>query len=725
MNELILKNKTRVCSALRQALIAAGLAIGLAAAMAPAGAQAAWNFLQGDKNYTFADGDGKAWVIHAYTMVGSHTFTPPPGIEEVDVLVVGGGGGGGYHNNGAGGGGGAGGLVFEENVSVSGAVSLTVGAGGAGGRDGVGTPAGQGENGTNSVFGSLDAAIGGGGGAVGPVGNAESGNTGGSGGGNSSGTNQPTPAIGTPGQGNSGGIGAPTSALKRRSGGGGGGAGSVGDDAEEATSPDDGKGGDGGEGRNLAPYFGVLIGDDGWFAGGGGGGCSKPGLGGVGGGGDGGSRTDPIQAPAAGMPSTGGGGGGSRGVEETDLGGADGGSGIVVVRYEVQGFYAAGEPDGDDTTVTGDPDNPYETVAAAIAAADLYPGPLPAVVILLTGDFSDQGAVDTSGTTKNVPVFVQQGEVADSFASFDSDTPLWIQEGSTLQVVGDMTVDDETAVAGLLQTAGNLTRTGGDYAQGPDGVVELYGDEDTTLGGFTDGDNLGTLHINKEINTDVPTVTLTDEVRVNQLLLTNGIIVTGTQNLVLINRDGDTEDAGIALSSADREEQQNSQEPGDYANNPEEPGGMSYILGTLTRVIRPSLTAPIHYYPVVDPGDATDGFGFFSIQTTETGPDEDIELAVSTHAGESNKGGGITAIERTWSLLWDNEPAATIEADLEFYFEQGDNPTGFDEYQAAYWLGGMWFSGGATSTSDITPAAVCLTHGVSLHRGRPDAGNSF
>ncbi len=25
----------------------------------------------------------------------------------------------------------------------------------------------------------------------------------------------------------------------------------------------------------------------------------------------------------------------------------------------------------------------------------------------------------------------------------------------------------------------------------------------------------------------------------------------------------------------------------------------------------------------------------------------------------------------------------------------------------------------------ITPAAVCLTHGVSLHRGRPDAGNSF
>ena len=32
---------------------------------------------------------------------------------------------------------------------------------------------------------------------------------------------------------------------------------------------------------------------------------------------------------------------------------------------------------------------------------------------------------------------------------------------------------------------------------------------------------------------------------------------------------------------------------------------------------------------------------------------------------------------------------------------------------------------GLAAESVITPAAVCLTHGVSLHRGRPDAGNSF
>ncbi len=35
------------------------------------------------------------------------------------------------------------------------------------------------------------------------------------------------------------------------------------------------------------------------------------------------------------------------------------------------------------------------------------------------------------------------------------------------------------------------------------------------------------------------------------------------------------------------------------------------------------------------------------------------------------------------------------------------------------------FAGGTFVGTYITPAAVCLTHGVSLHRGRPDAGNSF
>ncbi len=52
---------------------------------------------------------GESFVIHRYTTVGSTTFTPPDGVDEVEYLIVGGGGGGGanpsYSTAPAGGGG--------------------------------------------------------------------------------------------------------------------------------------------------------------------------------------------------------------------------------------------------------------------------------------------------------------------------------------------------------------------------------------------------------------------------------------------------------------------------------------------------------------------------------------------------------------------------------------------------------------------------------------------
>ena len=81
-------------------------------------------------------------------------------LTAVEVLVVAGGGGGGSFN---GGGGGAGGLIYNSNFAVTPGTQLaaTVGDGGAA-RAG-GSDDGPGNNGANSVFGSLTAYGGGGG----------------------------------------------------------------------------------------------------------------------------------------------------------------------------------------------------------------------------------------------------------------------------------------------------------------------------------------------------------------------------------------------------------------------------------------------------------------------------------------------------------------------------------------------------------------------------------
>jgi PKD repeat protein len=240
-----------------------------------------------------------------WNTTGSNNWTVPANVTLIDYLVIAGGGNGGGFN-GPGGGGGAGGLLNGYNFSVSGNISLNVGAGGAGARGTYG-----GLSGSNTTFSNLTAIGGGGAGGFSTAALA-----GGSGGGAGGYTATYNPANGTSGQGNRGGI---NSAGGLYSGGGGGGSGQPGYNYTGSAS---GSGGNG----TLLSFTGTAT----YYAGGGGGSAtsqgSQRGLGGAGGGGAGGAQYN--FGGIAGDPNTGGGGGGSH----TAAGGA-GGSGVVIIRY--------------------------------------------------------------------------------------------------------------------------------------------------------------------------------------------------------------------------------------------------------------------------------------------------------------------------------------------------------------------------------------------------------
>ena len=244
--------------------------------------------------------------IHTFTTVGTSTFTPATS-GLVEVLVVAGGGAGG---RGIGGGGGAGGIIYQTNYSVAGGTTVTVGNGGNYATNG------DGANGLNSVFGSLTAIGGGVGGNPVGVGN------GGSGGGARGQTAGQLPGTGTAGQGNAGGNSYNGNAFA----GGGGGAGAIGGDANASGY---------GNGGNGLVYS--ISGTQVYYAGGGGGGsigAGSSGTGGLGGGGTGGTN---FAFPSVGAANTGGGGGGgSNGGGINAYNPANGGSGIVIVRYPIQ-----------------------------------------------------------------------------------------------------------------------------------------------------------------------------------------------------------------------------------------------------------------------------------------------------------------------------------------------------------------------------------------------------
>ena len=256
------------------------------------------------------------------------TWTAPTGVTNIEVLVVAGGGGGGpcgptSARYGAGGGG-AGGLIYNAAFSVTPGNSYTVTVGGGGSGAQTGTV--NGTNGSNSIFGSLTAIGGGGGGYdTGPSGsNGSSGGSGGGGAPAASSGSVGQGGAGTAGQGFSGGT---NYGASYSGGGGGGGAGGRGGDGRGSNGGN--VGGGGGIGLNFN-----ISGTATYYAGGGGAGIftsGTPGRGGLGGGGDGGALgTNGNNATA----STGGGGGGASGNVGATVGG-NGGSGIVIIRYNV------------------------------------------------------------------------------------------------------------------------------------------------------------------------------------------------------------------------------------------------------------------------------------------------------------------------------------------------------------------------------------------------------
>lgn len=254
--------------------------------------------------------------IHTFT--SSSNFVLPTGIStDVEYLIVGGGGAGGGSD--AGGGGGAGGYQTGTVSSLSaGTYSITVGAGGSG------NPAGQGGDGQNSTFPAVPtSSVGGGGGGKGNSG-SQNGRSGGSGGGG--GWGRRAGGSGSPGQGNPGGYGngPVVGGGPSTSGGGGGG------HAQAGAGYDNAPTGVVGNGGNGSPSS--ITGSPVYYSGGGGAGTDG-GLstGGQGGGGAGG-RGSPVTQAFPGTANRGGGGGGGRGYGGGQS--SNGGSGIVIVRYD-------------------------------------------------------------------------------------------------------------------------------------------------------------------------------------------------------------------------------------------------------------------------------------------------------------------------------------------------------------------------------------------------------
>ena len=269
--------------------------------------------------------------VHSFTGDGCFVVSAGAGPEsKVDYLVVAGGGGGGGQ-----GGGGAGGhrTSFPSpgcnagTISVSAATGtypITVGGGGVAGAN----PNGNGVagSGSNSVFLTITSAGGGGGQhGTGNV-NGADGGSGGGGGYYGTGGSGNTPPVSPP-QGNNGGTG-DTSGSGTARGGGGGGASAVGSNAAPGA---------GGAGGNGSPN--TITGSDVTRAGGGGGGgdSRSPGKsGGSGGSGGGGAgQGGGGDGGTAGTSNTGG-GGGAAGYGGGFNDGANGGKGIVILRYKFQ-----------------------------------------------------------------------------------------------------------------------------------------------------------------------------------------------------------------------------------------------------------------------------------------------------------------------------------------------------------------------------------------------------
>lgn len=241
----------------------------------------------------------------------------------VEYLIIGGAGGGGTNkgttNQGAGGG--SAGQVLTGTMAILRGQSITfsVGAGGRGGKTLTWTNT-YGEDGSDTVFGSITARNGAGGGAAKDTIANSTGRTGHHGGG--TGSPASNSAIGrVNGLSNRSGGGVPANGWANGAGGGGGaGAGGSGSDGIYM-----GGGGVGGPGISSS-----ITGQARMYAGGGAGSAASAQAAAAGGSGVGGTGGTDATGGTAGAPNTGSGGGGSR--QSNQPGGA-GGSGVIVIAY--------------------------------------------------------------------------------------------------------------------------------------------------------------------------------------------------------------------------------------------------------------------------------------------------------------------------------------------------------------------------------------------------------
>jgi hypothetical protein len=311
-----------------------------------------------------------------------HTFTGPGTFSVaslaqcsanniVDYVVVAGGGGGGAGFSSGAGGGGGGGFRYYANTTTNpqacgpalpinnfpSGTSITVTATGfpiavgGGGAAAPTSPSSVATSGVASTFSTITSAGGGGGGSEGSGYQGAAGGSGG-GGGYHSGTGGSgagnTPPVSPP-QGNAGGNFGGPSPGDRMGGGGGGGIQGGYNGAPGAPAPLRGNGGAGGGVKGFGTS-GESCGSHYYFSGGGGGQSQfnprgNPGnpasvaQGGLGGGGNGACTCSPVSAlqiAGAGTANTGGGAGGYVGPNGSQSPAANGGSGIVMIRYKFQ-----------------------------------------------------------------------------------------------------------------------------------------------------------------------------------------------------------------------------------------------------------------------------------------------------------------------------------------------------------------------------------------------------
>lgn len=273
--------------------------------------------------------ESQGYRIHTFTSSG--TFTVTKGQAEVEYVVVAGGGAGGADDGGGGGAGGyrssvqdeasGGGSSAENKLLVTqGSYTITIGAGCPGVEHVQSRSSSQGGN---TTFGTITSAGGGMGGHTDGVGTGYIGSAGGSGGGNHQAPNDAPAGSGTTGQGYAGGRGDGNLDGLVWAGGGGGA-------SETGNVGQDSKGGDG--------IQTSITGTPTYFAGGGAGATRRLSSaipGGAGGGGNG-SHLTSANSGSAGSANTGGGGGGGPGTGSNyERRGHSGGSGIVIIRYQI------------------------------------------------------------------------------------------------------------------------------------------------------------------------------------------------------------------------------------------------------------------------------------------------------------------------------------------------------------------------------------------------------